>query len=371
MTANSNSIDVVVPTFREAPNIPLLIERLDALRTAHNLDLRLTVVDDNSRDGTAETIQRLNLPWVSLIVRTDERGLSSAVLEGLKRTSGGTIIVMDADLSHPPEAIPHILSELASGSDFVVGSRYIEGGSTDHNWGLLRWLNSRVATLMALPFTRIKDPMSGFFALRRTTYARADFLNPVGYKIGLELLVKCQCSRVAEVPIAFANRIHGQSKLGLREQLRYLQHIRRLFLYKYGRSSEVAQFAAVGASGLVVNLLVLTALLHVGLNADASIAIAIITSVCTNFLLNRRFTFSHSKHGHMPTQFLNYVLAVSVGSLINYAVALLLLRLVPGLPPQVASLTGIATATIVNFMALKFAVFKQRHYRARSSDGSD
>lgn len=370
MTASSNSIDVVVPTFREAPNIPLLIARLDAVRTAHDLDLWLTVVDDNSRDGTAETIQQLNLPWVRLFVRTDERGLSSAVLEGLKRTSGGTIVVMDADLSHPPETIPQLLRELASGSDFVVGSRYVDGGSTDDNWGPLRWLNSRVATLMALPFTRIKDPMSGFFALRRATYAQADFLNPVGYKIGLELLVKCRCSHVAEVPIAFADRIHGHSKLGLREQLRYLQHIRRLSLYKYGRSSEVAQFAAVGVSGLVVNLLVLTALLHVGLNADASIAIAIVTSVCTNFLLNRRFTFSHSKHGHMPTQFLNYVLAVSAGSLFNYAVALLLLRLVRNIPPQLASLTGIAAATIVNFVALKFVVFKQRHYRARASDGS-
>jgi dolichol-phosphate mannosyltransferase len=371
MTAASSGIDVVVPTFREAPNIPLLIARLDALRRAHGLDLRLTVVDDNSNDGTDEAINRLNLSWVDLIVRTGDRGLSSAVVEGLKRTSRNTIVVMDADLSHPPEAIPQMLSELESGCDFVVGSRYVEGGSTDHDWGLLRWLNSRVATLLALPFTRISDPMSGFFALRRSTYARADFLNPIGYKIGLELLVKCRCHRVAEVPIAFANRIHGESKLSLGEQLRYLQHIRRLFLYKYGGWSEVAQFAVVGASGLVVNLLVLTFLLYLGVNADASIAVAILVSVCTNFLLNRRFTFSHSRRGYMPTQFLNYVLAVSFGSLVNYAVALSLLRLIPSLLPQVASLAGIAAATVVNFVALKFVVFKQRHYRSKGLGDRD
>ena len=363
----ASTIDVVVPTFREALNIPLLIERLANLKGSHVPHLHLTIVDDNSRDGTEEAIQRLNLPWVSLIVRTTDRGLSSAVLEGLNRTSGDIIVVMDADLSHPPEAIPRMLDELGKGFEFVVGSRYAEGGETDDNWGFLRWLNSRVATLFARPFTRINDPMSGFFALRRATYSQADFLNPIGYKIGLELLVKCRCSRISEVPIAFTDRIHGESKLSLREQLRYIQHIRRLFLYKYGAWSEVAQFILVGASGAFVNLLAVTALLHAGLSATVSIACAIAVSICTNFLLNRRFTFSHSKSGYMPTQFLSYLLSVSFGALINYFVALLLLDLFPGLLPQLASLAGIAVATVANFIALKFLVFKRKYYRPRKN----
>ncbi len=367
MTPAASTIDVVVPTFREALNIPLLIERLAALRGLHAPQLRLTIVDDNSRDGTEEAIQRLNLPWVSLIVRTADRGLSSAVLEGLNRTSGDMIVVMDADLSHPPEAIPLMLDELDKGSDFVVGSRYTEGGVTDDNWGLFRWLNSRVATLLARPFASIKDPMSGFFALRRATYTKADFLNPIGYKIGLELLVKCRCSRVSEVPIAFTDRIHGESKLSVAEQLRYIQHIRRLFLYKYGSWSEVVQFVVVGASGALVNLVAVTVLLHAGLRAGVSIACAISLSICTNFLLNRRFTFSHSKSGNMPTQFLSYVASVSFGALINYLVALLLLDLFPHFMPQLASLAGIGVATVANFVALKFLVFKRRHYRPRQS----
>jgi dolichol-phosphate mannosyltransferase len=358
-------LDVVVPTFREALNLPLLIERLAALKGAHAPHLHLTIVDDNSRDGTEEAIQRLNLPWVNLIVRTTDRGLSSAVMEGLNATSGDVIIVMDADLSHPPEVIPRMLDELGKGVEFVVGSRYAEGGVTDDNWGFFRWLNSRAATLMARPFTSISDPMSGFFALRRATYAEADFLNPIGYKIGLELLVKCRCNRISEVPIAFTDRIHGESKLSLREQLRYIQHIRRLFLYKYGAWSEVVQFIVVGASGVLVNLLAVTALLHAGLSADISIAGAIGVSICTNFVLNRRFTFSHSKSGHMPTQFLSYAASVSLGALINYFAALLLLGLFPRLFPQVASLGGIAVATVANFVALKFIVFKRKHYRPR------
>jgi dolichol-phosphate mannosyltransferase len=358
-------IDVIVPTYREAANIPLLIERLDALRRAHPDPLQLTIVDDDSRDGTREIIERLNLPWVRLIVRTADRGLSAAVLAGLEATSGDLIVVMDADLSHPPEAIPSLLRKLDEGSDFVVGSRYVEGGVTDDDWGFFRWLNSRVATLLARPFTSLEDPMSGFFALRRTTFARADTLNPIGYKIGLELLVKCRCSAVAEVPIAFVDRIHGESKLTLREQFRYLRHVRRLFIYRYGTWSEVMQFAVVGASGVLVNLSLVTALLPAGVGVPASIAIGIGASILSNFYLNRRFTFSQSKGGHMPTQFASYLLSVSFGALVNYVVALGLLHVFPRLAPQLASLGGIGVATVVNFLALKFIVFKRKHYRPR------
>jgi dolichol-phosphate mannosyltransferase len=361
----SHTIDVIVPTFREAANIPLLIERLANLRRSYPQPLQLTIVDDDSRDGTIEAVEGLALPWVRLIVRTGARGLSASVLEGIERTTGELIVVMDADLSHPPEAIPRMLEELGNGCDFVVGSRYVEGGVTHDDWGLLRWLNSRFATVLARPFTSIKDPMSGFFALRRETFAHADALNPIGYKIGLELLVKCRCSRVAEVPIAFADRVHGESKLNFREQLRYLRHLRRLFMYRYGTSSEVMQFIVVGASGVLVNLGVVTGLLRSGATAPLGIAGGIAASICTNFYLNRRFTFSHSRSGHMPAQFLGYLVSVSVGSLVNYTIALILLHRLPGLLPQLASLGGIAAATVVNFVALKYIVFKSKHYRPR------
>ncbi len=103
------TIDVIVPTYREVRNIPLLVERLDALRRSLQEPLQLTLVDDDSRDGTVEAVERLGLPWVQLIVRKTDRGLSAAVLEGLRRTTGEIIVVMDADLSHPPEAIPAML----------------------------------------------------------------------------------------------------------------------------------------------------------------------------------------------------------------------------------------------------------------------
>src|SRR5205814_2934642 len=135
-----------------------------------------------------------------------------AVLHGARLAQHPVIIVMDADLSHPPEAIPALLAALGS-SDFAVGSRYVPGGSTDDRWSLGRAINSRLATCLARPLTRVRDPLSGFFALRRSTLDAAGPLNPLGYKIGLELLVKCPCRAIAEVPIHFASRARGRSKL--------------------------------------------------------------------------------------------------------------------------------------------------------------
>jgi dolichol-phosphate mannosyltransferase len=139
---------------------------------------------------------------------------------------------MDADLSHPPEAVPELVAALENPiTDFVIGSRYVRGGSTDEDWGILRYLNSRMATWLATPLTRAADPLAGFFGLRRETFEAAEQLNPIGYKIGLELMVKCRCQRVVEVPIHFANRKCGTSKLNFREQLNYIRHLVRLYAF--------------------------------------------------------------------------------------------------------------------------------------------
>lgn len=229
------SVSLIVPTYREAENLPVLISRLERVRSSRQMPLELLIVDDDSADGTEQVIRDLNFDWVRLVVRKGVRGLSSAVLEGLRLAGNDMAVVMDADLSHPPEAIPDLVQALIDGADFAIGSRYVAGGSTDVGWGLFRWLNSRVATWIARPLTSAKDPMSGFFALRRDMFVRAKGLDPIGYKIGLELLVRCHCKDVREVPIHFADRRFGQSKLSLSEQLRYLQHVRRLLVHKYPR----------------------------------------------------------------------------------------------------------------------------------------
>ena len=365
----SPSLSIIVPTYREAENLPELIDRIDRVRQEHGLSIELLIMDDDSGDGTEDVIKASHLPWVRLIVRTKNRGLSPAVIDGLRLAQNEVLLVMDADLSHPPEKIPEMLHAISSGCDFVIGSRYVAGASTDENWGLLRWLNSRVATLLARPFTSVKDPMSGFFALPRTTLDRADHLNPVGYKIGLELLVKCRCKNVGEVPIHFANRRHGQSKLSLAEQLRYIQHLRRLFIHRYANLSYLAQFLVVGFSGMIVNLLVLTLLLRLTITVKAAVAVAIVVSMISNFVFNRRFTFSYAKNGPPWRQFFGFMAACSAGAVVNYATTLGVMAWWAHLSlPQVAAVIGIAAGTALNFLSNRYLVFRGSRTTSSCSD---
>jgi dolichol-phosphate mannosyltransferase len=226
---------IVVPTFREVEALPDLIDRVAQVRAEHESIQELVIVDDDSRDGTEELIAKRPEPWLKLIVRKQDRGLSQAVLAGLRAARGEILVVMDADLSHPPEVIPDMLAALRAGADFVLGSRYVSGGTTAEGWGLFRYLNSKVATYLARPLTSVSDPMSGFFALPRSVFARAESPSPLGYKIGLELLVRCRCRNVREVPIHFANREHGESKLTLQQQMLYLRHLARLYRFRFNR----------------------------------------------------------------------------------------------------------------------------------------
>jgi dolichol-phosphate mannosyltransferase len=358
-------VSIVVPTFREAQNLPILIDRVAKVREALGIEIELLIMDDDSRDGTVEAIAARPERWVQLVVRTENRGLSQAVLDGLGRARGEILVCMDADLSHPPEALAEMMKKLDEGADFVIGSRYVAGGTTSDDWGLFRWLNSRVATLLARPLTSALDPMAGFFALRRTTLERGTEFNPVGYKIGLELIVKCRCERVVEIPIHFEDRQFGESKLTFRQQLLYLQHLRRLYVFKYGLWSQLMQFLIVGGIGVLVNLATLTVLLHLGVAARAALGAAILVSMCSNFVLNRRFSFAGARTRAWPKQFARFVAASSVGAGIQYLSALTILHWFPRVLPHVASLVGIALGTAFNFAASRYLVFRASHVTPR------
>jgi dolichol-phosphate mannosyltransferase len=237
---NAPSTSIIVPTFREVEALPDLIDRVARVREGNPSLVELVIVDDDSRDGTEELIAARPEPWLKLIVRREDRGLSQAVLAGLHAARGDLLVVMDADLSHPPEVIADMQRAIDNGADFVVGSRYVAGGTTADDWGALRWLNSRIATLLARPLTAITDPMSGFFALPRRVFERAQDPSPLGYKIGLELLVRCGCTRVKEVPIHFSNRTRGESKLNVKQQLLYVRHLMRLYRFKFGLQTLVS-----------------------------------------------------------------------------------------------------------------------------------
>lgn len=282
-------ISIVVPTLREAANIPVLVERLASAMAGRSCEI--LIVDDDSRDGSEEVVVKLagTHPVRILVRRPPKDGLSGAVLDGFRAARGKFLVCMDADLQHPPEKVPELVDALAS-APFALGSRYTAGGGIDGKWSLFRALNSRVATTLARPFAPgITDPMSGFFALSRSTLDAAERLTPLGYKIALELMCKCRVAEsggVREVPIHFAQRERGQSKLTAREQFRYLEHLSRLYDYTFPRASPVAKFLISLALGWIP-----AALVYVLLPAEPFLrfAFAYPFVIAVTALLHRRY----------------------------------------------------------------------------------
>ena len=211
-------ISVVVPTYNEAATIPVLADRLAQAMGTRAWEL--VVVDDGSPDGTADIAERLApaLP-VRVVRRAGKLGLATAVMAGFAAAIGETLVVMDADLSHPPEVVPRLVDAVADGPELAVGSRYVPGGGTV-DWPLRRRIVSRAACLMGHMLVPVHDATSGFFALRRSVIEGVR-LDPIGFKIGFEVIARGRYRRVVEVPYTFRDREAGISKFGTREILSY------------------------------------------------------------------------------------------------------------------------------------------------------
>ncbi len=360
----SCQLSVVIPAYREAENLPVLVPRLANCLAKAGIEAEILIVDDMSQDGTEMVCKELAADYpVRLIVRTHERGLASAVLRGIREARGDVLVVMDADLSHPPEKVPELYDAIQDDdAEFVIGSRYVSGGATDENWGLFRWLNSKIATWLAWPLTSVvRDPMAGFFALRRSTYElAADQLDPVGYKIGLELMVKCECPRIKEVPIHFRDRALGTSKLNFKEQVNYLRHLRRLYAYRLGVLAQPIQFLFVGTTGMVVDLLLFAAFLFV-MPAALARALAIGFAMTWNFCLNRELTFEKSRGRPVALQYLLFCSSCLAGALINWSISVYLNTNLEFFidRPMLSGFVGVVSGTAINFFLSKYVVFSQ------------
>ena len=205
-------ISLVIPTLNEVENIPPLLARLAECRPGPD---QVIFVDDGSTDGTREYIRSKAEPGVVELIERDapSLGLAGAVVAGARAATGEWLVVMDADLSHPPEKIGELLEPLWAGrADMVIGSRYVKGGSTP-GWPLWRKIMSRVAAAAAYPLTGIHDSMCGFFAM--PTRLLLEFAPAAtGFKIAFEAIVQGGKNlRVIEVPIAFRDRTRGASKM--------------------------------------------------------------------------------------------------------------------------------------------------------------
>lgn len=223
-------LSIVVPTYNERDNLAAVVRRVFAIVDPARTEL--LIVDDDSPDGTAEEAARLAGAYpIRCLVRLGQRGLATAVIAGIREARGDVVVVMDADLSHPPERIPDLVQALEDPSvQMAVGSRFVPGGKVDLYWPLHRRIISRIGRWLAGPLTNVTDMASGFFALRRRD-VNPDILRPVGYKILLEIVVRHGWNNIIELPITFTDRAAGQTKLNLAEQWRYLRHLARLYSF--------------------------------------------------------------------------------------------------------------------------------------------
>lgn len=364
--SSASQISVITPTYREAENLPLLIEAVDQALVAAGYTYELIVANDDSGDDTAPVCAQLESRFpLRLLSSKMRRGLSGAVVDGIKSARGEIIVVMDADLSHPPNKIAAMVEILLhKEADFVVGSRYAPGGSVDARWPWRRRFNSWAATLPAKFLTSLKDPMSGFFAFRSADMPAAEKISPIGYKIGLEILVKGEYdkARVKEVPIKFQDRRHGQSKLNLKEQFNYLRHLRRLYHFRWPKRMEIGQFCAVGGGGMLIDISVYLALRMVGTPHLAARAIAFWPAVSFNWFLNRKMTFKTRPHESHIKQWAKFSVASLFGFAFNWGTYAILTLNTTFFSEHLllALLVGVLVGTVFNFISSDLLVFRQR-----------
>jgi len=377
---HKTQVSIIIPTFNESKNIIKILKSIGE-NLPINIPTETIVVDDNSPDGTGKLVEDYlkNLKkaagfTIDIIHKKTKSGLSSAILHGIQQAKGETIVVMDSDFSHPPQIIPKMIDALKkSHFDIVVASRYVSGGIIS-DWTLKRKLLSKIANKIAKKFLGIKidDPMSGFFAFNRSIINELKF-EGIGYKILMEILVKTKGVHVKEIPYTFSDRKEGASKFDHHVIIDYLKSVWKL--YQYGKSSskeekrpsvnflyKAGRFYTIGASGLAINLLIS----YIFSNSFTDVwylyanVMGIISSMTTNFILNKYWTFEDKDFSRKKTftQFGKFVSFSSLGALIQLGLVFTLVE-ETALSYPLALIIAVGAASFGNFIMNKKWTFKE------------
>ena len=402
--SNSNEVtfSIVIPTYNESENIIRLITEIEKnLPTSYFTEI--IVVDDNSPDGTGKLVENyINQQKVKpekessakpknyrvkIVHRTGKNGLIPAILDGVKQSCGKNVLVMDADFSHPPEVIPKMVRELKMNpNSIIIGSRFIEGGKVV-GWPKRRRILSKGASSLArlgLNVGRVKDPMSGFFALPRELIQNIS-IGTKGYKILLEILVKNKDIPTREIPYTFTDRQSGKSQMDYNVIMNYGEAVWQL--YRYGQKSgqvtiseqvnrksvlfisKVGRYYTVGISGLIINYVVSFLLANDVANSikllsnvwylEASIIGAAISST-SNFFLNKYWTFEDKRFdvGSTARQYASFIAMSAIGLIIQ--ISLLYYLVENFVPYRISLIVAIAVATTINFILNKKLTFKEK-----------
>ncbi|GGQ04721.1 glycosyltransferase [Streptomyces mutabilis] len=370
------AVTIVVPTFNESGNVRRLL-RLITESVPARLPCEVVFVDD-STDDTPDVIRAAapDCPFpVTVLHRAEPSGgLGGAVVEGMRAAGSAWIVVMDGDCQHPPSLVPELVATgERTGAGLVVASRYVKGGSRAGLAGSYRVAVSRAATwLTKALFPRrlhgISDPMSGFFAIRRSEVT-ADVLKPLGYKILLELAVRSRPQAVTEVPFVFEERFAGESKSTAQEGMRFLRHLAGL--RTASPLARMVAFGLIGLSGFVPNLAALWAFTEAGVHYLPAEIAANQFGVAWNFLLLERLLFrDRRRHRHWADRTLRFALIANADLVLRIPLIALLVGQF-----ELAVLPATALALVITFV-LRFAgtealVYLPRRRRTARTARSD
>ncbi|CAM5554731.1 Glycosyltransferase OS=Streptomyces rochei OX=1928 GN=G3I25_39235 PE=3 SV=1 [Streptomyces rochei] len=349
------AVTIVVPTFNESGNVRRLL-RLITDAVPARLPCEVVFVDD-STDDTPDVIRAAapDCPFPVTVLHRDEPagGLGGAVVEGMKAAGSDWIVVMDGDCQHPPSLVPELVATgERTGAGLVVASRYVKGGSRAGLAGSYRIAVSRAATwLTKALFPRrlhgISDPMSGFFAIRRSEVT-AEVLAPLGYKILLELAVRSRPQTVTEVPFVFEERFAGESKSTAQEGMRFLRHLAGL--RTASPLARMVVFGLIGLSGFLPNLAALWAFTEAGLHYLPAEIAANQFGVAWNFLLLERLLFrDRRRHRHWADRTVRFALIANADLVLRIPLIALLVGQF-----GLAVLPATALALVITFV-LRFA----------------
>ena len=365
---------VIIPTYNERGNIDRLIEALQRQFQSMPHEMHILVVDDNSPDATAEVVRALQQRHSNLhLIQGEKVGLGAAYIRGMRHAldqlGAETVFEMDADFSHKPQDVPRLMQAIVEGSDFVIGSRYVKGSSISADWGPIRKFNSMFGNIVAryvAGIYRVHDCTAGFRAIRSSVLRRVNFsaLRVKGYAFQVALLhaAVAQRAQIREIPVDFPDRTHGESKLGFSDIIEFIVNA---WWIRFQSSKTFIKFCIVGASGVVVNLAVFTALLVAGMNRYIASPIAIEVSILSNFLFNNIWTFRwRTARDSSAVKGLKFN-AVSILSLvISYGTFVALSMAFPDVRPQIHQLIGIVPATLVNYFMNSYWTFRNAGEKA-------
>lgn len=358
---------VLIPTFNEQENIPELLRRLvDALPVDGRSPAPELLFVDDSTDRTPQLLREAaaGCPLSITVLHRDvpEGGLGGAVVAGMRQAVGEWVVVMDADLQHPPALLPELVEAgRRQQADLVVASRYAAGGSRDGLAGGYRMAVSGVSTLLtkglfARELRGVSDPMSGFFAIRRSAVNTSE-LRPLGYKILLELAVRSRLRKVAEVPYTFGERYAGTSKSTVREGMRFLRHLLTLRLST--PAGRALAFGLIGLSGVLPNLGLLHLLIRAGMHYLPAEVVANQGALLWNLSLLEATLFRDRRHRHWASRTGRFWLLGNADLLLRIP---LLALLVSGLGMQVIVATAL---TLIASFAARFLIAERMIYLPR------